>query len=305
MPALAGAELITLLWMFAAFLCSYLIFRWLVETFVGRIPFIGGKLAHAAISIGDAVERRVETWISSSAHTLVSWFSALATRIAQFPDAVEAFANNVEAAFKHLVEVKILDLIHTATQLTRDRLNALRADFNDLTNTVGDIWPNVERRIGAEARALTRAFGQELHNGIDAFDREVVEPAIVGIEHGIRDLNTEVDKVATSAAQATSALAGRIADLAQSLDIPIAVIESLIATFGFAVALDALDALGRCSPKLRMMCSTDPVALADLFAGLILLAAWPGLYALTEDTQRVLGGIAGEVQDVALNGLAA
>lgn len=302
MAVAPAAGILAMLELLMVSIVALMLFEWLVHSLVGWIPFIGNKASAAASSVSSYVERKTEAWLYPQLHTLLNWFEVLAARVLDFPHSIVEALSGVDSALKHLVETKIPQMIHAGIHQLRLDVDYLQTTTTGLVADVAAFPNTLTTRLNQFKSALDAEVLAKLRTGIDRLERDVVRPGDAALHREIGAARSVLDRDITAARDLARGAEADLAKLAARLDIPVGLLETMIATIGIAAAADAIETLGRCSPKLRKMCTSDPAQWARLIEGLALLALWPGLVDLTKMAQGILEAHHGRIHDLIVNG---
>lgn len=273
------------LWLIALSLAFYLAAKLILTPMIvgilRRTPLIGRLLESAANGIVNQVEIAISKWIRPYLSTLVRWLKAYALATLSIPLAMVYFGAKIEAALKYLVSTKIMQMIRTVTNPIVRSVNATASAVRSISLELNRFEKAIQRSIEEGLRDLSADLLTRFRLGIDTLRRDVFGKAIPALE-------SDIAKVARGA-EADIARVGRdvvgvtreLADLAKRLNIPLSLLEEMIAAVGIVAALEALTTLAKCEPKLRSLCSYDPGLWDDFLLATLAVIAFPGFREMT------------------------
>jgi hypothetical protein len=289
------------LFLVAFFLAAKLVFTPMIVSILRHIPGVGRFLAgHADNAINSALNSAA-TWLKPHLARMVSWTKSLASATLEIPHALEHLAAKIEEALKYLALTKVPQLVHSVTNPIARAVNGL---IHQVAAVPGQIAAAEERmRHGIEhgIRDLRDELTATFRNGIDRLRHDVFSDAIPGLEHSIANAFRTAEGDIARVGSDVNHIATHLADLAKRLDIPLSLLEQMIASVGVVVALQALESLARCEPKMRALCNYDPDTWGDFLLGVLAILAFPGFRSMVEMGADITGEIHDAIKELALS----
>lgn len=283
----------------AFYLAAKLILTPAIIGILRRIPAIGRLLESAANGIVNGVEAAIAQWIRPHLATLLKWFTAATLATLSLPLALLYYGAKNEEALKHLVGTKILAMVHAVFDPINHRVTAAINAVGSLGTRITNLDKRLTHGIEQGLRDLSAELLAKFKLGIDTLRRDVYGNTVPALE-------AEIEKIARAGAADIARVgndiagtASRLADLAKRLDVPLSLLESLIASVGIVGALSALETIGKCEPKLRSLCQYDPRLWDDFLLGILAVLAFPGLREMTMLGATVLDDLSGALVELA------
>ncbi len=305
MPALAAGDLVIIglgffliLWLYAA----QVTLKGLGNALADHVPLIGGRIRSALNAIVDYALSPVRDWIRPHLTPLYRWLIDLADAVVDFPHEAVRFGRALVSKLDHYAHVVVHDVIKAFVNPIIRRVAAAEAALETIPRDIARLDRKIEHGIDnlrdwVLETILTRAL-----QGIDRLRHDVFSEALPALRDFVMDRVKDLRGEVATVERGIENVGADLRELAKRLDIPLEVIEALVAAIGITAAIEAVETLGTCRGKLKTLCTSDPFAWEQFIAGLALLALWPGLEELTRETGSILEGVAQPLGDFIIHG---
>lgn len=286
MPAIAleGLELLIVALAFVLLAMAESMRYWIQPwaDLAGKVPVIGGHLKGWTNGVANAIVSGLRGFLHVNLRVLHTLFHWSAWSIHELASAGAELAGQTESALHHLRHSALPALVHAATAELHKALATFRADLHRLEHAA-------THGLGAIAHDL-RALEHELRVEVERPFKALLKHTIPGLKAADAALEGELHDVVLPGLKEAEAIAkGALGDL-KALEAKLnaaglwGLAGGLAGLAGVVALIEAEAGLGdpACRSKVKGICSTDPLAWANLLLGLSAIGAGFSIEQLIE-----------------------
>lgn len=254
----------------------------IVESLDVRLPVIGRPFHGTLRSIENGIVAAINGFLRPLIRACVHAFKMLADVLLLLPLAIVVGVAGLIEALDYLRHTTIPNLLNAATLPLARAIQGLHAADLALARAIRGAEREFTHGIDRLREFVEVEVLRRLQHGIDRLRRDVYEDTIPELRQIINRGDALLERGLGAARDEIGSLEKDLLGLAKRLDIPLTLIESLIAAVGVTAAAEALETLVGCRGKMRQICTVDPQDWSNLILGLTAIAVAPGFREMVE-----------------------